>query len=87
MALKASVPVNKQILTSSYPGSFDGAKVFADSLAFAHLKPAFKGYNEFNTILQTELDTNVFNAQNKTAAEAIASVNDQLNGVLAAGGQ
>jgi hypothetical protein len=45
------------------------------------------GYNEFNTILQTELDANVFNATNKTAAEAIASVNDDLNGVLAAGQQ
>ena len=85
MALKASVPVNKEILSTTYPASFDGAQVFADSLAFAHLKPAFPGYNEFNTILQTELDENVFNAPNKTAAEAIASVNDQLNGILAAG--
>ena len=85
MALKASVPVNKEILSTTYPSSFDGAQVFADSLAFAHLKPAFPGYNEFNTILQTELDENVFNAPNKTAAEAIASVNDQLNGILAAG--
>jgi multiple sugar transport system substrate-binding protein len=85
MALKASVPVNKEILASSYPASFEGAQVFADSLAFAHLKPAFAGYNEFNTVLQTELDENVFNAANKTAAEAIASVNDQLNGILAAG--
>jgi hypothetical protein len=79
--------VNKEILATTYPSSFDGAKVFADSLAFAHLKPAFKGYNEFNTILQTELDANVFNTTNKTAADAIASVNDELNGVLAAGQQ
>ncbi len=85
MALKASVPVNKEILATTYPASFDGAQVFADSLAFAHLKPAFAGYNEFNTILQTELDANVFNAPNKTAAEALASVNDELNGILAAG--
>ena len=84
MALKASVPVNKEILATTYPASFDGAQVFADSLAFAHLKPAFKGYNEFNTILQAELDENVYNAPNKTAADAIASVNDQLNGILAA---
>jgi multiple sugar transport system substrate-binding protein len=83
MALKASVPVNKEILATTYPSSFDGAQVFADSLAFAHLKPAFTGYNEFNTILQTELDANVFNSTNKTAAEAIASVNEQLNGILA----
>ena len=87
MALKASVPVNKEILATTYPASFDGAQVFADSLAFAHLKPAFVGYNEFNTILQTELDENVFNAANKTAADAIASVNEELNGILAAGQQ
>ncbi|OGO59323.1 MAG: hypothetical protein A2V85_09060 [Chloroflexi bacterium RBG_16_72_14] len=85
MALKASVPVNKEILATSYPASFDGAQVFADSLAFAHLKPAFVGYNEFATILQTELDENVFNAPNKTAADAIASVNEELNGILAGG--
>jgi multiple sugar transport system substrate-binding protein len=85
MALKASVPVNKQILATSYPASFDGAQVFADSLAFAHLKPAFVGYNEFTTILQTELDENVFNAPNKTAADAIGSVNEELNGILAGG--
>ncbi len=84
MALKASVPVNKEILATTYPSSFDGAQVFADSLAFAHLKPAFPGYNEFNTILQTELDADVFNAPNKTAAEALASVNDELNSILAA---
>jgi multiple sugar transport system substrate-binding protein len=85
MALRASVPVNKEILATTYPSSFDGAQVFADSLAFGHLKPAFAGYNEFNTILQTELDENVFNAPNKTAADAIASVNEELNGILAAG--
>jgi multiple sugar transport system substrate-binding protein len=87
MALKASVPVNKEILATTYPDSFDGAQVFADSLQFGHLKPAFAGYNEFNTILQTELDTNVFNAANETAAQAIANVNDQLNQILASGGQ
>ena len=87
MALKASVPVNKEILATTYPASFDGAQVFADSLAFARLKPAFVGYNEFNTILQTELDANVFNAPNKTAADAIASVNEELNAILAAGQQ
>jgi multiple sugar transport system substrate-binding protein len=85
MALKASVPVNKEILATSYPASFDGAQVFADSLAFAHLKPSFAGYNEFSTLLQTELDENVFNAPNKTAADAIATVNEELNGILAAG--
>jgi multiple sugar transport system substrate-binding protein len=83
MALKASVPANASILATTYAAAFDGAKVFADSLAFAHLKPSFVGYNEFTTILQTELDENVFNAPNKTAAAAIASVNDQLNDILA----
>ena len=84
MALKASVPANAEILATTYADAFEGAKVFADSLGFAHLKPSFVGYNEFTTILQTELDENVFNAPNKTAAEAIAAVNDQLNSVLAA---
>ena len=82
MALKASVPVNKEILSTTYASAFDGAQVFADALAYAHLKPSFKGYNEFTT-LQTELDENVFNAPNKTAKDAIASVNDQLNQILA----
>jgi multiple sugar transport system substrate-binding protein len=85
MALKASVPCNKEILATSYPTSFEGAKVFADALAYAHLKPSFKGYNEFTTILQTELDENVFNAPNKTAKEAIAAVNAELNKILAEG--
>jgi multiple sugar transport system substrate-binding protein len=83
MALKASVPCNKEILSTSYPDAFDGAEVFADALSYAHLKPSFKGYNEFTTVLQTELDENVFNAPNKTAKEAIATVNDQLNEILA----
>jgi len=77
------VPVNKQILSTTYPSAFDGAQVFADALAYAHLKPSFKGYNEFATTLQTELDENVFNAPNKTAKDAISSVNDQLNQILA----
>ena len=83
MALKASVPVNKQILSTTYASAFDGAQVFADALGYAHLKPSFKGYNDFNTTLQTELDENVFNAPNKTAKEAIAAVNPQLNQILA----
>jgi multiple sugar transport system substrate-binding protein len=84
MALKASVPVNKEILATSYPTSFEGAQVFADSLAYAHLKPSFAGYEEFVSILQGELDENVFNAPNKTAADAIAAVNAQLNEILQA---
>jgi multiple sugar transport system substrate-binding protein len=83
MALKASVPANAQILATTYASAFDGAKVFADSLAFAHLKPSFVGYDEFTTLLQGELDENVFNAPNETAADAIAKVNDKLNAILA----
>ncbi len=45
--------------------------MFADSLAYAKLKPSFKGYDEFTTMLQEELDTNVFNAANKTAKDAL----------------
>jgi multiple sugar transport system substrate-binding protein len=83
MALKASVPVNKEILSTTYASAFDGAQVFADALAYAHLKPSFKCYNDFATTLQTELDENVFNAPNKTAKDAIAAVNPQLNQILA----
>jgi len=83
MALKASVPVNKEILSTTYASAFDGAQVFADALSYAHLKPSFKGYDDFATTLQTELDENVFNQPNKTAKEAIAAVNDQLNQILA----
>jgi multiple sugar transport system substrate-binding protein len=84
MALKASVPANEEILATTYPTSFEGAQVFADTLAYAHLKPSFPGYEEFVTILQAELDENVYNAPNKTAADAIASVNEQLNSILQA---
>jgi multiple sugar transport system substrate-binding protein len=84
MQLHAALPVSKEVLAGPYPSSFDGAQVLADSLAYANLKPSFRGYNEFTTILQGELDTNVFNAPNKTAAEALAEVVPQLDAVLAA---
>ncbi len=42
------------------------------------------GYSEWSTILQNELDTNVFNAPNKTAREAIDSVIGELDEILAA---
>jgi multiple sugar transport system substrate-binding protein len=83
MQLHASLPVSKEVLSGPFASAFDGAKVFADSLAYAKLKPSFKGYNEFTEALQGELDEQVFNAPNKTAAEALASVNDELNGILA----
>jgi multiple sugar transport system substrate-binding protein len=83
MQLHASMPVSKAVLSGPFVSAFDGAKVFADSLAYAKLKPSFKGYNEFAEALQGELDENVFNAPNKTAADALAAVNDKLNDLLA----
>lgn len=83
MQLHAALPVSKEILAGPYATAFDGAKVYADSLSYARLKPSFKGYNEFTTILQGELDANVFNAPNKTAAKALADVVPQLDQLLA----
>jgi multiple sugar transport system substrate-binding protein len=83
MQLKASLPVSKEVLAGPYASSFDGAQVFADSLAYAKAKPSFAGYEEYTTILQTELDENVFNAPNKTAKEALDTVATQLNELLA----
>jgi multiple sugar transport system substrate-binding protein len=83
MQLKASLPVNKEVLAGPYASSFDGAQVFADSLEYAKLKPSFKGYDEFATTLQEELDTNVFNAANKTAKDALATVVPKLDELLA----
>jgi len=84
MQLHAAIPVSKEVLAGPYPTSFEGAQVFADSLAYAKLKPSFVGYNEFTTILQGELDVNVFNAPNKTAAQALADIVPELNAMLAA---
>jgi multiple sugar transport system substrate-binding protein len=83
MQLKASLPVNKEVLAGPYAQSFDGAQVFADSLEYAKLKPSFKGYDEFATTLQNELDTNVFNVPNKTAKEALGDVVPKLDALLA----
>ena len=83
MQLKASLPVSKEVLAGPYASSFDGAQVFADSLAYARAKPSFAGYEEYTTILQTELDENVFNAPNKTAKEAIETVASDLDALLA----
>ena len=84
MQLHASIPVSKEVLAGPYPSSFEGAQVLADSLAYANLKPSFVGYNEFTTLLQGELDVNVFNAPNKTAAAALADIVPQLDAMLAA---
>jgi multiple sugar transport system substrate-binding protein len=85
MALKASLPVNKAVLAGPFAASYDGAAVLAGALAYAHLKPSFKGYNEFTTALQGELDEHVFNAPDETAAQAVAKVKEQLNKILAGG--
>ncbi len=80
--LKASMPVNKDVLANVYAKSFDGAQTFADALAYAHLKPSFRGYNEFTTALQDELDSNVFNDNSKTAKAALDEVAPQLTKLL-----
>jgi multiple sugar transport system substrate-binding protein len=83
MELRASLPANKEVLAGPYASSFDGAKVLADALAYAHIKPSFKGYNDFATTLQTELDANVFNEPTETAKQAIDKVLPALNDLLA----
>ncbi len=83
MSLKASLPANKEVLAGPFASSFDGAAVLAGALAYAHLKPSFKGYDEFATALQGELDPHVFSAPDETAAAAIDNVKAQLNQILA----
>ena len=83
MQLKAALPVSKEVLAGPYATSFDGAQVFADSLAYAKPKPSFAGYDEYVTVLQGELDENVFMAPNKTAQAALDSVAPQLDALLA----
>ena len=83
MELRAALPANKDVLAGPFATSFDGAKVLADALAYAHIKPSFKGYNDFATTLQTELDANVFNEPNETVRQAIDKVLPDLNALLA----
>ena len=80
--LKASMPVNMQVLTGQYATSFDGGKTFADALSYAHLKPSFKGYNEFSTALQDELDSKVFNDNQLSAKAALDEITPQLQQLL-----
>ena len=82
-SLKASMPANKQVLTDQYATSFDGGRTFADALAYAHLKPSFRGYDEFNTTLQGELDEKVFNDNQLTAKAALDEITPKLQGLLA----
>ena len=83
MELRASMPANKEVLAGPFSTSFDGAKVLADAIAYAHLKPSFKGYDEWTTILQNELAASVFDAPKKTAKQALTDVLPQLDGILA----
>jgi multiple sugar transport system substrate-binding protein len=83
MELKASLPANKSVLTGPFATSFDGAQVLADAIAYAHIKPSFKGYNDWTTALQTELDANVFTEPKKTARQALTDVLPQLDKILA----
>ena len=80
--LKASMPANKQVLTGQYATSFDGGKTFADALAYAHLKPSFKGFNEFGGALQDELDSKVFNDKQLTAKAALDEITPKLQKLL-----
>ncbi len=83
MELKASLPANKAVLTGPFATSFDGAKVLADAIAYAHVKPSFKGFNDWTTELQTELDANVFTEPKKTAKQALTDVLPKLDEILA----
>jgi multiple sugar transport system substrate-binding protein len=83
MELKASLPANKAVLHGPFASSFDGAKVLADALAYAKIKPSFKGFNEWTTELQNELDEDVYNNPNKTARQAVDIVLKKLDDILA----
>ncbi len=83
MELKASMPANKEVLAGPFATSFDGAKVLAGAIAYAHIKPSFKGYNDWTNAIQTEIDANVFTEPKKTAKQAIADVLPKLDEILA----
>jgi multiple sugar transport system substrate-binding protein len=83
MELKASLPANKAVLSGPFATSFPGADVLADAIAYAHIKPSFKGFDEWTTALQTELDANVYNANNETARQAVDKVLTKLDSILA----
>ena len=83
MQLKASLPANKEVLSGAFATAYDGSKVLADAISYAKLKPSFKGYNEWTTALQTELDANVFTEPKKTAKQALTDVLPSLDEILA----
>ncbi len=49
MELRASLPANKEVLAGPFATSFPGADVLAAAIAYAHLKPSFKGFNDWTT--------------------------------------
>ena len=83
MALKASLPANKAVLAGPFATSFDGAQVLADAIAYARIKPSFKGYNDWTAALQEQLDTEVYTLPNMTARAAIDAVIADLDAILA----
>jgi len=83
MQSKAALPVDKSVLEGSYSAAFPGSDIFAQALEYAHLKPSFRGYEEWTGALQEELDTQVFDVPNKTAREAIDAVLPALDEILA----
>ena len=83
MQLKASLPANKEVLAGPFASSFDGAAVLADAIAYAHIKPSFKGFNDWTTALQTKLDTDVYTLPNMTARQALDEVLADLDAILA----
>jgi multiple sugar transport system substrate-binding protein len=87
MASKAALPVDKSVLAGPYATAFPGSDVFAQALEYAHLKPSFRGYEEWNGALQEELDTQVFDVPTKTAREAVDTVLPRLDEILAANQQ
>jgi len=83
MQSKAALPVDKSVLQGSYSEAFEGSDVFAQALEYAHLKPSFRGYEEWSAALQEELDTQVYDVANKTARDAIDTVIPALDDILA----
>ena len=83
MQLKASLPVSKEVLAGPYATSFDGAKVFADSLAYAKAKPSFAGYEEYTTILQTRARRERLQRPEQDREGGGRTVAPQLNALLA----
>ena len=79
MELKASLPANKEVLAGPYARSFDGAKVLADAIAYAHLKPSFKGYNDGRRRSRPSSTRTSSTTPNKTAQQAIDDVLPQLD--------